>query len=85
MLSQNPAKRISAQMSAGLNRREEVELTQFDKPVLDIERLGNRKQGAPRNGLAPGDISEELYFTNGSNTKFNDSDVLKFDLNNSHD
>ena len=43
MLSKNPAKRISAQMSGGLNRREEVELTQFDKPVLDIERLGKRR------------------------------------------
>ena len=82
MLSKNPAKRISAQTSAGLNRREEVELTQFDKPVLDIERLGKRKQG--RSGHA-NDISEELYFTNGSNTKFIDSDAQKFDLNASLD
>ena len=39
MLSNDPAKRISAQVSGGINRREEVELTQFDRPVLDIEGM----------------------------------------------
>ena len=82
MLSSNPAKRISAQTSAGLNRREEVELTQFDKPVLDIERLGKRKSG--RGGLG-NDISEDLMFTSNSIHKNNDSDGFKHDLNGSVD
>ena len=44
MLANNPTKRISAQVSAGLNRREEVELTHFERPVLDIEGLNNRSR-----------------------------------------
>ena len=55
MLARNTHKKITARQADGLNRREEIELTQFDKPVLDIERTSRRKNatyGAP-------DISED--------------------------
>ena len=44
MLSNDPAKRISANVSAGLNRRQEVELTQFERPVLDIEGMTSQNR-----------------------------------------
>lgn len=62
MLSNDPAKRISAQISGGLNRRQEVEMTQFERPVLDIEGLNSanrRRGGDSKVGL---DISEEMLF-----------------------
>ena len=62
MLSMQPSKRISAQVSSGLNRREEVELTHYERPVLDIEKSSRRKG---RKGLMAGDISEE-YFEDSS-------------------
>ena len=59
MLSNDPAKRISANVSAGLNRRQEVELTQFERPVLDIEGMTNQHR---RGQLGSIDINEEMQF-----------------------
>lgn len=42
MLSSNAHKRISGRTAGGVNRREEIELKKFEKPVLDIERLGRK-------------------------------------------
>ena len=67
MLSNNPARRIPAKDVGGLNRREEHELTQFEKPVLDIERMGRRRvQEYSINRLGGGDISEEMQFMNSN-------------------
>ena len=66
MLSNDPAKRISAQVSGGINRREEVELTQFDRPVLDIEGMTQRRRVRAENDMFQFsnnrgmDISEEM-------------------------
>ena len=64
MLSNDPTKRISAQVSAGLNRREEVELTHFERPVLDIEGLNSRSRNEMMQYSASrgADISEEMMF-----------------------
>ena len=85
MLTSRPAKRIPANNATsggmGLNRREELELTAFDKPVLDIERMGRRNREAAaaardfsinRGTTAAGfgDIDEEMemqFMNSGSN------------------
>lgn len=59
MLAMQPANRIGAAQASGLHRREEVELTQFEKPVLDIERTSRLKLGTVSvAGMA--DISEDF-------------------------
>ena len=84
MLTSRPANRIPANNATsggiGLNRREELELTAFDKPVLDIERMGrrNREAAAARDysinrgttAGGVGDIDEEMemqFMHSGSN------------------
>ena len=66
MLSTNPARRIPAKDVGGLNRREEHELTQFEKPVLDIERMGRRRVKEYSINRLGGDISEEMQFMNSN-------------------
>ena len=62
MLSNNAQRRISSQKAGGINRREEIELKQFQKPVLDIEKLGKQKQMQQYSVNRGGDIDEETHF-----------------------
>ena len=73
MLARNTHKKITARQADGLNRREEIELTQFDKPVLDIERTSRRKNGT----YGAPDISED-HQVNAN--KYNEVDQFRSDI-----
>ena len=44
MLTTRASNKISSQGTGGLNRRQEIELKHYEKPVLDIERINQRRR-----------------------------------------
>jgi hypothetical protein len=81
MLDGRIGNRVSAATSGGINRRKEVELKSFRKPVLDIQRMSQQRrlrtgQNTEMQQYRGGDIDEEMQFMEGSYAKLNDCKKL---------